>query len=177
MAPGFVCLFFFALLFLNKEGRQIWKSHFKKCFRFFTFYCRRKKSETDGARSRCSSTLTVLNERKSSDSFTRANVVSFLGTDEKSAKMEEPRSDRLVTLTMDQLRSSTSDQDPMNEEDCNEMTALQDVDISAITASKHDSASCPDSDQQMATGTPDSKTNLLYKAGRNTNSNEDLTQL
>lgn len=67
VAPGFLCLVFFSLLLTNKDCREIWKGCFAKCCNVFEL-CRpfetKLRAETD--RSRCSSTLTVLSDRKDS---------------------------------------------------------------------------------------------------------------
>lgn len=68
VAPGFLCLVFFFLLFMNKDCRQIWKGCFGKCKKICEL-CKppptKLRAETD--RSRCSSTLSVLFDRRLSD--------------------------------------------------------------------------------------------------------------
>ncbi|KAJ7391807.1 hypothetical protein OS493_016095 [Desmophyllum pertusum] len=72
VTPGFACLVFFFLLFMNKDCRNIWKTCFRKVSKVFEL-CKpapmKIRAYTD--RSRCSSTLTVLSDR-------RESVPSFL---------------------------------------------------------------------------------------------------
>ena len=181
MSPGFVCLFFFALLFTNKECREVWLSFKKKLFRFLMSPCNKQKPVQNGARSRCSSTMTVLNEQISSDSFAKGNPALLVSTDNKPVKMVEARNDGLVALTMDQLRSSrsnlTSNHDTRDEDQCDETTALRGVDVTMVTPAEENRT---DLDQKMASGSHssgDSNTNLFYKCGNNANSRENFTKL
>ncbi|KAL9968372.1 hypothetical protein ACROYT_G026738 [Oculina patagonica] len=72
VAPGFLCLVFFFLLLMNKDCRQIWTGCFAKCKKFLRL-CKphprtlRAQTELEGRDSRCSSTLTVLCDRRESE--------------------------------------------------------------------------------------------------------------
>ena len=75
VAPGFLCIIFFFLLFMNKDCRQIWKNcfaKFKKPFELCKPPSNRLRAET--VRSRCSSTLTVLSERRSSEPYINQKI-------------------------------------------------------------------------------------------------------
>ncbi|CAH3146560.1 unnamed protein product, partial [Porites evermanni] len=75
VAPGFLCIIFFFLLFMNKDCRQIWKNcfaKFKKPFELCKPPPNRLRAET--VRSRCSSTLTVLSERRSSEPYINQKI-------------------------------------------------------------------------------------------------------
>lgn len=198
MAPGFACLFFFALLFTNKECRQIWVTCFRKVTRLFVFpFTRRPRSETEGARSRCSSTVTVLTERRlSADLAVRYNVVSFIATDGNPGKAHapEPRTDGLVGLTMDQLQASRSefsarigggsDGESREEGECDETTALRDVDLSMVTPaagakfiSSRSSEECVTNTDVHSFADPESKEIGSLADATVRNSCENLTQL
>lgn len=167
MAPGFLCMFFFALLFTNKECRQIWLTGFKKITRLFAHPLKqRPRSDTDGARSRCSSTMIFLTERrKSADLATDGNP--------GKAPAQEPCADGLVKLTTDQLQASRSERSPFvgggsdsesrEEGESDGTKALRDVDVSVITAGTGD--------------TKETKGIGSFADGKVSNSCENLTQL
>lgn len=82
LAPGFLCLIFFFLLFLNKDCRQIWKNYYQRISRLFTQCSPPAKLRSNTDRSRCSSTLTVLSERRGSRTGSQ-NFVLELPIDRK----------------------------------------------------------------------------------------------
>ncbi|XP_031566765.1 uncharacterized protein LOC116301788 [Actinia tenebrosa] len=69
LVPGFLCIIFFFLLFMNKDCREIWVSCFQKIARISNI----TKPRSDTTKSRCSSTLTFLNDRQLSDVTFRRN--------------------------------------------------------------------------------------------------------
>ncbi|XP_015779035.1 PREDICTED: uncharacterized protein LOC107356918 isoform X2 [Acropora digitifera] len=90
VAPGFLCLVFFFLLFANKECRQIWKACLARPSRIFQL-CKppqRRLNETD--RSRSSTLTTTLYDRKETTTF--------------SENVKDPR----LNLSRDQLHPSPS---------------------------------------------------------------------
>lgn len=109
--PSFACIAFFCLLLLNKDCRQIWKDLFQK-FKNVLRCCvpRPSKIRADTQRSRCSSTLTVLSERRASEIFSFNTVDPILELSHPylfpgqvtSAKMERARSSTLDLPVMNQ---------------------------------------------------------------------------
>lgn len=78
VAPSFLCVAFFLLLFMNKDCRQIWINCFKKCKKIFEL-CKPPpgRIRADTYRSRCSSTLTVMSDRRISEHFTADHVLKL----------------------------------------------------------------------------------------------------
>ena len=102
VAPGFLCLVFFSLLFMNKDCREIWKGCFAKCCKIFEL-CKpfETKLRAETNRSRCSSTLTVLSDRKDSFPYAAKRVdpdPSHVGRFLMKAKNQ--RSSSLTALPM-----------------------------------------------------------------------------
>lgn len=107
VAPGFLCLVFFFLLFANKECRQIWKACLARPSRIFQL-CKppqRRLNETD--RSRSSTLTTTLYDRKETTPFSE-NIKDprlKLGRDHlhPSPSLEQSRT---FAFRMEKLRSS-----------------------------------------------------------------------
>lgn len=116
VAPSFACIAFFFLLFMNKECRQIWKDCFEKCKKIFQC-CKPppRKIRADTNRSRCSSTLTVLSDRRASELFTFNTVDPILKVSHPylfpgqvtRTQLEKPRSSTL-TLPVSNQRMTVS---------------------------------------------------------------------
>ncbi|XP_068670316.1 uncharacterized protein [Montipora foliosa] len=99
--PSFACVAFFFLLLMNKDCRQIWRGFFQKLKKKFKCCVRPpRKVRADTHRSRCSSTLTVLSERRASELFSFNTADPILKVSHPylfprqvtSLKMERPRS-------------------------------------------------------------------------------------
>ncbi|XP_032239579.1 uncharacterized protein LOC116619181 [Nematostella vectensis] len=67
LAPSILCIVFFFLLFMNRDCRQIWTSCFQRVARVTTVCRPVAKASEEITKSRCSSTLTILSERRMSD--------------------------------------------------------------------------------------------------------------
>lgn len=127
VAPSFVCVAFFFLLFMNKDCRQIWINCFKKCKKIFEL-CKPApgRIRADTYRSRCSSTLTVISDRRISEHFTADHVLKlthphlFAGS-VTTVNMERPRSSTLSLLLTSHTRESSN-------EKIQEITSQNDVD-------------------------------------------------
>lgn len=124
VAPSFVCIAFFFLLFMNKDCRQIWINCFKKCKKIFEL-CKPApgRIRADTYRSRCSSTLTVISDRRISEHFSADHVLKlthpylFPG----NVNVERPRSSTLSLLL-------TSHTGVCSNEKIQETTSQDDVD-------------------------------------------------
>lgn len=102
MAPGFLCLVFFSLLFTNKDCREIWKGCFAKGCKIFEL-CKpfETKPRAETNRSRCSSTLTVLSDRKDSFPYAAERVDPYLShVGRFLMKAKNQRSSSLTALPM-----------------------------------------------------------------------------
>ena len=138
----------------------------------------------------------LTDRRASADLAIRCNVDSFTAADGKSGKAhaQEPRTDGLVKLTMEQLQASQSELSPcMGSGDsesggeCDETTALRDVDVSVVTAATTDtfvSTSSKGSSENSARISDvhsfvdqESKGTGSFAAKKVSNSCENLTQL
>ena len=108
VAPGFLCLAFFFLLLMNRDCRRIWKGCFATCNRIVEL-CkpppRKLRAETD--RSRCSSTLTVLSDRRDSEPYAD-NRIDLLGRTKRKRSYLFPRHVTRLKLKGKRPRSSTS---------------------------------------------------------------------
>ncbi|XP_074622826.1 uncharacterized protein LOC141881070 isoform X2 [Acropora palmata] len=111
VVPSFACIAFFCLLLLNKDCRQIWKDLFQK-FKNVLRCCvpHPSKIRADTQRSRCSSTLTVLSERRASEIFSFNTVDPIL---ELSHPYLVPG--QVTSVKMERARSSTLDLPVMNQ--------------------------------------------------------------
>ncbi|XP_067022503.1 uncharacterized protein [Acropora muricata] len=111
VVPSFACIAFFCLLLLNKDCRQIWKDLFQK-FKNVLRCCvpHPSKIRADTQRSRCSSTLTVLSERRASEIFSFNTVDPIL---ELSHPYLFPG--QVASVKMERARSSTLDLPVMNQ--------------------------------------------------------------
>lgn len=113
VSPGFMCMMFFFLLFMNKDCRKIWTSCFKRIGRPVNNL---SKPRAETTRSRCSSTLTFLGDRKLSDVLLRKDRVNQLKSSStpdlvgaiKPSPVETRRKTLLSPLVLDNRPRSSS---------------------------------------------------------------------
>lgn len=103
VSPGFVCVAFFFLLLMNKDCRQIWIGCFEKGKKILDCCApppRKIRADTD--RSRCSSTLSVMSDRRVSGHFN-------FNTTDPVLKVSHPYlfKDQVTRLKAEKPRSST----------------------------------------------------------------------
>ncbi|KXJ15291.1 uncharacterized protein LOC110237503 [Exaiptasia diaphana] len=108
VSPGFLCMMFFFLLFMNKDCRQIWTSCFKRIGRLNNI----AKPRADTTRSRCSSTLTFLGDRKLSDVLLRKDRVNQLKSSSTPDLVGAVKPSPLISLKKTQLSPLVFDNRP-----------------------------------------------------------------